>query len=139
MIIKNFQIVLFLAMILAIAGCDKDKARYGEAIPENVPVAALKDIAANPEAFKDKEILVDVNYGNYCCESDFVCKQGLEALEVYPAGFPTPKLERGTPIRVYGYVRDMAKKAQAEEEGEEEGKEEGHHEIYIEAKGMEVR
>lgn len=142
MVGKSIPIVLFLAVILAIAGCGKNKAQYGEAFPANVAPVALKDIVANPEAFKDKEVLVDVNYGNYCCESDFVCKQGLEAMEVYPAGFPTPKLDKGTPIRVFGYVRDIAKKPQTAQEGEEkgeEGEEEGHHEIYIEAKGMEVR
>lgn len=116
------------------------KARFGEAVPGNIEVVKLKGILENPEKYKDKEVVLEGNYGNYCCASDFVYKEGVDAVEVYPTGFPTPKLDRGKPIRIYGIVRSIEKKAGYEEKTENrEEKEEEHHEVYIEAKGVEVK
>lgn len=134
---RGVLIVLFLAMTLTLVGWGEGNARYGEAVPNNINVVKLEKILQNPKEYKDKEVILEGNYGNYCCASDFVYKEGLEAIEVYPKGFPTPKLDRGTPIRVYGIVRSIEKRA--ESEGGEKKKEEEHHEVYIEAKGVETR
>ena len=130
--------MLFLAMTLTLLGWDKGKTRFGETIPDSVEVVKLEEILKNPQEYKDKEVVLEGNYGNYCCASDFVYKEGLEAVEVYPKGFPTPKLKMGTPIKVYGIVRSIEKKAEAKEAKEKEEEEE-HHEVYIEAKGVEAK
>lgn len=129
-----------LVITLVFVGCGKGKVRYGESAPNNVKVVKLEEILQNPKEYKDKEVVLEGNYGNYCCASDFVYKEGLETIEVYAKGFPTPKLDRGKPIRVYGIVRSIEKKTESEkgEEGEEK-KEEEHHEVYIEAKGVEIK
>lgn len=140
MIRKGILVVTFMALTLTLIGCGKGKARYGEAMPGNVEVVKLKEMAEKPEEYKDKEVVLKGNYGNYCCASDFVFKEGFEAIEVYPKGFPTPKLDRGKPISVYGIVRVVAKGIKSEEGEADEGKkEERYPEIFIEAKGMEIK
>lgn len=135
MIKKGILFMMFLTLILMQVGCGKGKIRFGEAVPRNVSVVKLKEILKNSNEYKDKEVVLEGNYGNYCCASDFVYKEGVDAVEIYPKGFPTPKLERGKPIRVYGIVRSIEKKTESEEKEEREE----HHDVYIEAKGVEVR
>lgn len=137
MLKRGILLTGLLVMTLVLVGGGEGKSGYGEAIPNNIKVVKLEKILENPKEYKDKEVVLEGNYGNYCCASDFVYKEGLETIEVYPKGFPTPKLDRGTPIRVYGIVRSIEKKAESEE-GEKK-KEEEHHEVYIEAKGVETR
>jgi hypothetical protein len=136
MIKRSSLVVVFLAVTLASAGCGKGKVRYGEAIPGSLELVKLKQIIEAPDVYKDKEVVLEGNYGSYCCPSDFSYKEGTEAMEVAPKGFPTPRLDRGEPVRIYGIVRSIEKKA---EPGEGEEKEEDHNEVYIEAKGVEVR
>jgi len=136
MIKRGILVVLFLAVALTLVGCGKGKVRYGEAIPGSVKVVKLKEILRNPQVYKNKEVVLEGNYGIYCCPSDFLYKEGLESVEIYPKGFPTPKLDKGKPIRVYGIVRSIEKRTKSEEKEE---KEEEHHEVYIEAKGVEVK
>lgn len=132
---KTISVMMFLVVIMTLTGYVEGKAQYGEAIPGNVKVVHLKEILAHPDKYKDKEVALEGNYGNYCCASDFVYKEGIDAVEVYPQRFPTPKLKRGKPIRVYGIVRSVKKGAGLKEgEGEKDVRE-----IYIEAKGVEIR
>lgn len=133
---KGVLVLLVLSTTLMLIGWGKGKSGYGEAIPNNIKVVKLEKILQNPKEYKDKEVILEGNYGNYCCASDFVYKEGLEAIEVYPKGFPTPKLDRGTPIRVYGIVRSVEKAVEPKEKSKEQ---EEHHEVYIEAKGAETR
>ncbi len=135
MLKRGILVVMFLsvtAVTLTLAGCGKDKVRYGEAIPGNVKVVKLKKIIESPKEYKDKEVVLEGNFGGICCPTDFNYKEGLEMVEVYPKGFPNPKLARGKPIRVYGIVRSIEKRIEQEEE-------EGYHQIYIDAKGVEVK
>lgn len=134
---KSILVLLFLAMTLALVGCGKGKVNYGEAIPNNIKVVKLEKILENSKEYKDKEVVLEGNFGGACCATDFNYKEGLDSVEVYPKGFPNPKLDRGKLIRVYGIVRSIEKRAESEE-GEEK-KEEKHHEVYIEAKGVEVK
>ena len=133
---KGVLVLLVLSTTLMLIGWGKGKSGYGEAIPNNIKVVKLEKILQNPKEYKDKEVILEGNYGNYCCASDFVYKEGLEAIEVYPKGFPTPKLDRGKPIRVYGIVRSVEKAVESKEKSKEQ---EEHHEVYIEAKGVETR
>lgn len=133
----GFLVVVFVAVTLALTGCGKNKVWYGEAIPDNVKVVKLKAVLEAPKEYEDKEVVLEGNFGGVCstsCATDFNYKEGLERVEVYPKGFATPKLDKGKPIRVYGVVRSIEKKTESKEEKEEE-----RHEVYIEAKGVEVR
>ena len=135
MIKRDVLVAMFLAVVLALAGCGKGKVRYGEAIPDNVKVVKLKEIVDNPEQYKGREVVLEGNFNGACCPTDFNYKEGLEGCEVYPQGFSNPKLDKGKPIKVYGIVRSIQKKTG----DDDEGKEEKQHEIYIEAKGVEVK
>lgn len=132
---KSILVTMFLVLIMTLTGYAKGKVRYGEAISGNVKVAKLKEILEHPDEYKNKEVVLEGNYGNHCCASDFVYKEGIEAVEVYPKGFPIPKLGKGKPIKIYGIVR-IVEKGAGHKEGE--GKKEVQ-EIYIEAKGVEIK
>jgi len=134
---KGVLVLLVLSTTLMLIGWGKGKVSYGEAVPNNVEVVKLEKILQNPKEYKDKEVVLEGNFGGACCATDFNYKEGLDSVEVYPKGFPNPKLNRGKPIRVYGIVRSIEKRAESEE-GEEK-KEEEHHEVYIEGKGVETR
>lgn len=131
---KSILSIMVMVIVIMLIEHVEGKARYGEAIPKNSKVVKLKEILEHPDTSKDKEVVLEGNYGNNCCASDFVYKEGIEAVEVYPKGFPTPELKRGKPIKVYGIVRSVEKGVKPRE-----GKEEGFREIYIEAKGVEVK
>lgn len=125
-----------------VSGCSRQN-QLGLPIPASVAEIKLEDLAKNPSAYKDREVVLDVNYGSYCCPSDFSCKQGMEGVEVVPKGFATPKSATGKPLRVYGIVRlgkheEAGEKKEAEEKKEEKKGEE-HHEYYIEAKGVQFK
>lgn len=132
---KNVLAVMFLAATLVLTGNAQAKNQYGQAIPKDVKVVKLTDILEHSAEYQNKEVVLEGNYGGYCCASDFLYKEGIDGVEIYPQGFPTPKLIVGKPIKVYGIVRAINKKA----EFEEEEKEEEHHEVYIEAKGVEAK
>lgn len=134
MLKRSILIVAFLVVTLTLAGCGKGKARYGEAIPNNVEVVKLKVILENPDAYKGKEVVLEGNFGGVCCPSSFNYKEGLEMVEVYPQGFSNPKLDRGKPIRVYGVVRSIEKKVESKK-----GEKEEQHKIHIEGKGVETK
>lgn len=127
--IKRIFIVIF-AITLVVTGIAvglvevEGKTKYGKPIPDNIKVVKLKEILKNPKEYKNKEIVLEGNFAGICCATDFNYKEGIEMLEVYPKGFPVPKLDKGKPIRVYGIVKTIEKE---------------HIEIYIEAKGVEVK
>jgi len=130
---KNlFPIFLILSLML-FTGWGKKQA--GESIPSNLPVTKLKDIAQNLQAYKDQEVVLDGNYGFYCCPDDFSYKEGLESVNISPSGFESPKGKLGQPVMIFGIVR-MGKSDSLERE-EEAG--EGHHDYYIEGKGVEFK
>lgn len=131
---RGILVVMFLSATLISVGCAQAKNQYGQTIPHQVKVIKLKDILEHSSDYKNKEVVLEGNYGGYCCASDFLYKEGVEGVEVYPQGFPTPKLVVGKPIKIYGIVRSMDKKTEPQEEKEDE-----HHEIHIEAKGVEVK
>ncbi|MEM5799954.1 MAG: hypothetical protein QXZ43_04810 [Candidatus Aenigmatarchaeota archaeon] len=129
-----FVTVLFLLPL----GCRESK--YGQAIPANIKVVKLKEIIKNPENYKDKEVVLEGNFGGICCAADFNYKEGSEVVEVYPKGFSIPKLNRGKPIRIYGVVRTIKKMVEANEDTKEgTNNQEKSQEVYIEAKGMQVK
>jgi hypothetical protein len=132
---RGMALGLTLAATLLAACGQKDQ--LGQPIPSSVGPVKLADILADPDAYKDEEVLLEGNYSSYCCASDFSYKEGLDAIEVAPAGFASPKAERGRPLRIYGVVR-VGERAEEEEEAESE-EEEVHHGVYIEAKGVEFR
>lgn len=125
--------VVVLAMISA--GCGERK-QYGAPIDSRTSVVALKQIAENPDAYKDKEVVLQGIYGFYCCPADFSYKEGLDVVSVAPQGFSAPKSKVGTPMTLYGVVRTGPL---PEEEGEASEKAEGTQKFYIEAKGMVLR
>lgn len=136
MIKRGTLVMLLLITTLTLVGWGQGKSRYGEIIPDTVKVVKLKEVLENPKEYKDKAVVLDGNFGGVCCATDFKYKEGLDMVEVYPKGFSNPKLVMGKPIRLYGIVRSIEKKTESKEEGE---KEEEHHEVYIEAKGVEVK
>lgn len=129
MVKKNISTMVFLAVILTFVGCRKGKSQYGQAIPDKVGVVKLKEITENPGQYKDKEVVLEGNFGGVCCATDFNYKEGLEMVEVYPKDFPNPKLDKGKPVRIYGIVRSIVKKGESGEE----------HQVYIEAKGVKAK
>lgn len=131
---KWILVMLLLITTLTLVGWGQGKSRYGEIIPDTVKVVKLKEILQNPKEYKDKEVVLEGNFGGVCCATDFKYKEGLDMVEVYPKGFSNPKLVIGKPIRLYGIVRSIEKSVKSEAETEEE-----HHEVYIEAKGVEVK
>lgn len=135
MVKRNVLAMMFFLATLASVGSAQAKNQYGQAIPNDVKVVKLKDILGHPAEYQNKEVVLEGNYGGYCCASDFLYKEGVDGVEIYPQGFPTPKLIIGKPIKIYGIVRAIDKKT----ESQEEGKEEEHHEIYIEAKGVKAK
>lgn len=137
MVKKWILVMLLLITTLTLVGWGKGKAHYGEIIPDTVKVVKLKEILENPKQYKDKEVVLEGNFCGVCCATDFKYKEGLDMVEVYPKGFSNPKLVMGKPIRLYGIVRSIEKGVKSEAESEE--KEEEHHEVYIEAKGVEVK
>jgi hypothetical protein len=125
----------FAAVLLSACG---GKDRLGQPIPSEIAAVKLGDILEAPADYKDREVLLEGTYSSYCCPSDFSYKEGLDAIEIAPVGFASPKADRGRPLRVYGVVRVGEKRAEEEAEGESE--EEGvHHGVYVEAKGLEFR
>ena len=127
---KIILIVLLLNLPLVLSGCSENRVHYGEKIPGKVKIVKLSEVINNPEEYKDREVVLEGNYSNYCCASDFVYKEGLEAVEVLPKGFPTPRLDRGKRLKIFGVIRVNEKGFKPEE---------GDHEIYIEARGLEVK
>ena len=111
--------------------------RYGKPIPSDIPKATLAGILNDPAAFKNREVVLDLSYGSYCCPDDSTCKEGLEGVEVVPEGFPSVKAKTGRPVRVYGTVRVGNRPEEHEEAGKEKATEE-HHVVYIEAKGVQL-
>lgn len=129
---------LVLAMVLV--GWGKQK-QYGAPVDPNAPVVTLKEITKNPIVYKDQEVVLQGNYGFYCCPSDFSYKEGLEIVNVAPQGFDSPKLKTGQPIMLYGIVR-TGKAPEEEAETKGAGKPEASHEtveFHIEAKGVALR
>ena len=139
---RSSVLVILLVGALSIGflvGCGK-QGQFGQPIPSNVTAVKLTDILEKPAGYKDKEVLLDLNYGSYCCADDFSCKEGYEGVEVVPAGFPSVKAKPGQPVRVFGVVRVGERQhAHEEEKNEGEGKTEKHHELYIEAKGVQLK
>jgi hypothetical protein len=76
---SKLSVVAFSAVLLA--GCG-ERGQLGRPIPSHVAVAKLGDILKDLAAYKDREVLLEGNYGSYCCPSDFSYKEGLEAIEV---------------------------------------------------------
>jgi hypothetical protein len=104
---KLVLIIVFLTVIPLLTGCDKGVkgASLGVAIPSDVKVTKLKEIASNLQGYKDKEVVLVGNFNGACCAADFSYKEGLEGIQVKPKGFTNPKARLGQPIRVYGVVR----------------------------------
>lgn len=133
---KILMYILLSSLVLVHSGFEwGEKKQFGESIPSNVQAAKLPDIVKNPQAYKDREVMLEGNYGFYCCPADFSYKEGLEAVNVSPAGFDSPKGKRGQPVKIYGTVR-MGKSEPAEEEKEEN---EESHDFFIEAKGVQFK
>lgn len=138
---KKLSIIYLVALAVLLSSISvmgKTK-KLGQKIPKGVAVVKLSEILKSPEKFKDKEVALQGNYINYCCASDFVYREGLESVEIYPQGFPTPKLDKGKQMKVWGIVRVREKTELEEKEMGKEAEEEEHHQIIIEAKGLEVK
>lgn len=132
------RIVAVLALFIlgiGLASCG-ERQQYGAPIDSRTPVLTLQQIADNPVACKDKEVVLRGVYGFYCCPTDFSYKEGLDVVAVTPQGFSAPKLKVGAPVALYGVVR-VGPPPEAENEAAEKG--EGSRPFYIEAKGMTLR
>ena len=135
---KTFVTVAILLSVALASGEAKTK-RMGKPIPKEAPTAKLSEIFKSPEKFKDKEVVLTGSYINYCCATDFVYREGLQSIEIYPQGFPTPKLNKGKQIMAWGTVRVRERAEENKEEKETKKIEEDRFEITLEAKGMEVK
>lgn len=130
---KTLCIVIAIAISVA---CGK-KAHFGQPLPSNVPVVKLADILKEPASYKNREVVLQGSYGSYCCASDFSYREGVEGIEVVPTGFESPKVDRGRTVRIYGIVR-VGRKPPQEDEEESKGKN-VQYDVYIEAKGVQVK
>lgn len=77
----------------------------GKPIPQDVPRVKLQEILKSPEQYKDKDVVLEGNYGFYCCAEDFSYKEGTDSVEISPAGFENKQLKPGTPVRIWATVR----------------------------------
>ena len=133
-IAKNLLIALLAVTFLTGWG---DKKQFGDSIPEDVSPTKLKAILENPDAYKDKEVVLEGNYGTACCPTDFSYKEGVETIAVAPKGFSSPKKKLGSPVLIFGVVRSGAV---PEESGEEKEAAQGESaNIFIEAKGVQFK
>lgn len=128
-----------LAVLLGAVSVTAKTKKMGKRIPEKATVVKLSDILKAPEKFKDKEVILQGTYVNYCCATDFVYREGLESVEIYPQGFLTPKLDKGKQMKVWGIVRVREREEGEQQETRKNAKEEEHAEIIIEAEGLEVK
>ena len=133
-LMAQLTVLLLIAGILVFAGCGKKGGQLGQEIPGNIQAVKLKDIVNNPQEYKDKEVVLVGNFGGADCAEDFIYKEGLDMVEARPRGFKNPKANKGKPIKLYGLVRVV-------ERGviNDEGSEEASYEVYIDAKGVEIK
>ncbi len=118
---KNLLLAaLTISLILSIIGCNSKsqeaKAQTSQKQPEEPKtskhqsdIVKLKDIMDNPKVYKNKEVVLEGNFGGICCASDFFYKEGVDSCEVYPKGIQAPKAAIGTPIRLKGTVKATQK------------------------------
>lgn len=138
----QFAIICILALTFAVSSAMEKLKKHGKGVPEKTAVTKLSDIVKEPQKFKNKEVVLQGNFVNICCATDFVYREGLESIEIYPQNFPIPKLDRGKPIKIWGIVRIIEKEsAKAEEDSTktEESADESSPIIYIDALGMESK
>lgn len=69
-----------------LVGCDKQQEQYGQPFPDEVAVVKMEEILKNPQAHKDRGVVLEGNYGGHCCPTDFIYKEELEAVECYYPG-----------------------------------------------------
>lgn len=101
--------------------------QMGQAIPKNTPTVKLAEILKTPAKFKEKEVVLQGNYGSKCCASDFNYKEGLDGIEVSPSGFDNwQSLKKGTPIKIYGVINVIERGG-------------GESIVHVEAKGLETK
>lgn len=119
------------------AGCG-NKELYGQKIPSNVPAVTLEQVMHDPTAFKDREVILQGNYGGHCCATDFNYKEGTNAAECNYPGFDVPQMQTGRPVKIHAVVRVRDKH---EEAGDQvaEGRTEIGPEVYLEAKGVQFK
>jgi len=96
-VLVSLSLSLILLLILLVGHSQGEQ--MGEPLPEHIQVVKLKQILGNAQAYKDREVILEGNYGYYCCPSDFSYKEGLETVEVAPIGFNTPKAKPGRPVK----------------------------------------
>lgn len=118
-------LMAMLSMLVISTAAYAKSSRFGEQIPDKIETVKLKNILEAPKEYKDKNVLLQGNFGGLCCATDFNYKEGLESIEVHPKGFDAPKLKVGTPVNIHGTVK-VIEKADGNE-------------VHIEAKGMETK
>ena len=136
---KGLLVVLLLgaSSLGLVAGCGK-KELHGQPIPSDVPAVTLEQVMKDPTAFKDREVILQGNYGGHCCATDFNYKEGTNAAECYYPGFEVPHTQAGRPVKIHAVVRVRDKH---EEAGKQvaEGRAETGPEVYLEAKGVQFK
>ena len=125
--------VLFVGLLSAAVavGCGQTNL-HGQPILSNVDQVTLAQVLKDPATFKDKEVVLQGNYGGHCCPTDFNYKEGTNAVECYYPGFDVPHSKPGRPVQIHAVVRMRDR----HEEHAAEGKAETGPEVYLDAKGV---
>jgi len=129
-----------LVLLLTVSPAMAKTKKFGKGVPEKAPITKLSEIVKDPQKFKDQEVVLQGNFINICCATDFVYREGLESIEIFPQDFPIPKLDKGKPIKIWGVVRIMEKESDENTvKGDSVQAEASEPIIYVDALGMEAK
>lgn len=141
--------VAFYCLVLLLmfaAGCSRDTQQFGQAIDPQATTVTLADLVAKPDIYEGKDVVVAGHFAGACGDGDFYFKDKFEIIEADPPSSDIFRLEKGTPIRLYGLVKVQRSGGRAADKtgeaaaGEEAQKRAGGGQVYVKivSKGAEV-
>lgn len=117
----KFQIKYIFIVILTIVlfvGCGKKESKdlfqskkqtqqtqeTKEAFVPDVKRVKIAELLKEPKSYAGQDVVVSGIFNGICCPSDFVLKDGIDAIEIYVTEMPS-KSRVGSKMEIYGTVR----------------------------------
>lgn len=99
-----FTLILLTSIVFY--GCKVgDDIRLGQEIPSDIKITRLSEILAQPSSYNGKKVVISGIISGQCpsfCE--FLFKEGVNQVTIFPQGYKFPKLQTGKKVTVYASI-----------------------------------